>query len=58
MNFIQALAYGDQVTNMIQPFWAIPLLRITGLKAKDIIPYTLFLILIGIVVFLSGLLIF
>ncbi|MBC8315518.1 MAG: short-chain fatty acid transporter [Bacteroidales bacterium] len=55
---IMALAYGDQITNMIQPFWALPLLGITGLKAKDIIPYTLFLMLIGIVVFISGLLVF
>ena len=37
---IMALAYGDQVTNMMQPFWALPLLGITGLKAKDILPYT------------------
>lgn len=55
---IMALAYGDQVTNMIQPFWALPLLGITGLKAKDIIPYTLILMFIGIVIFISGLLIF
>jgi len=55
---IMALAYGDQITNMIQPFWALPLLGITGLKAKDIIPYTLFLMLIGIVIFIAGLLIF
>ena len=55
---IMALAYGDQITNMIQPFWALPLLGITGLKAKDIIPYTLILMLIGSVIFLSGLLIF
>jgi len=38
---ILALAYGDQLTNMLQPFWALPLLSITGLKAKDILPYTL-----------------
>jgi len=55
---IMALAYGDQVTNMIQPFWALPLLGITGLKAKDIIPYTLILMLIGSIIFISGLLIF
>jgi len=55
---VMALAYGDQVTNMIQPFWALPLLGITGLKAKDIIPYTLFLMLIGTIVFISGLLLF
>ena len=55
---IMALAYGDQVTNMLQPFWALPLLGITGLKAKDIIPYTLFLMVIGTVIFIVGLLAF
>ena len=38
---IMAMAYGDQLTNMLQPFWALPLLGITGLKARDILPYTL-----------------
>ncbi|MCB2221825.1 MAG: TIGR00366 family protein [Bacteroidetes bacterium] len=55
---VMALAYGDQVTNMLQPFWALPLLGITGLKAKDIISYTLFLMMIGIIIFIAGLLIF
>ena len=40
---VMALAYGDQLTNMLQPFWALPLLGITGLKAKEILPYTLIL---------------
>jgi short-chain fatty acids transporter len=31
---------GDQLTNMIQPFWAIPLLAIANLRARDIIGYT------------------
>lgn len=55
---VMALAYGDQITNMLQPFWALPLLGITGLKAKEILPYTLFLLLIGVLIFISGLLIF
>lgn len=55
---VMALAYGDQLTNMLQPFWALPLLGITGLKAKELIPYTLFLMLIGFIVFVSALLIF
>lgn len=55
---VMALAYGDQLTNMLQPFWALPLLGITGLKAKEIVPYTLFLMLIGAVVFVAGLLAF
>jgi len=55
---IMALAYGDQLTNMLQPFWALPLLGITGLKAKEILPYTLFLMGIGLVIFLSALILF
>ena len=55
---IMSLAYGDQITNMLQPFWALPLLSITGLKAKEILPYTLILMLIGSCIFIIGLLIF
>ena len=54
---VMALAYGDQLTNMLQPFWALPLLGITGLKAKEILPYTLIIMLIGGIIFVSGLLI-
>ncbi|WP_416954788.1 short-chain fatty acid transporter [Nocardioides sp. T5] len=38
---IMAIAYGDQWTNMIQPFWALPVLAISGLKLRDILGYTL-----------------
>ena len=55
---VMALAYGDQITNMLQPFWALPLLGITGLKAKEILPYSLLLMLAGIVIFIAALLIF
>ncbi len=55
---IMALAYGDQLTNMLQPFWALPLLGITGLKAKQILPYTLLIMLMGAMIFLFGLLVF
>ncbi len=37
---IMAVAYGDQWSNMIQPFWALPLLAIAGLKMRDILGYT------------------
>ncbi len=37
---VMAVAYGDQLTNMLQPFWALPLLAITGVKARDIVGYT------------------
>ena len=55
---VMALAYGDQITNMLQPFWALPLLGITGLKAKEILPYTLILLVAGITIFIGGLLLF
>jgi short-chain fatty acids transporter len=55
---IMALAYGDEWTNMLQPFWALPLLGITGLKAKEIVPYTFVLFLAGGVVFVIFLLLF
>jgi short-chain fatty acids transporter len=48
---IMALAYGDEWTNMLQPFWALPLLGITGLKAKDIVPYTFVLFVAGGIIF-------
>ena len=53
---VLALAYGDQITNMLQPFWALPLLGITQIKAKDLLPYTLVMMLVGVVIFGLGLL--
>jgi short-chain fatty acids transporter len=37
---MMAMAYGDQWTNMLQPFWALPLLALTGVRARDIVGYT------------------
>ncbi|TAI47908.1 short-chain fatty acid transporter [Flagellimonas allohymeniacidonis] len=55
---IMALAYGDQITNMLQPFWALPLLGITKLNAKEILPYTVIFMFFGSVLYILGLLIF
>ena len=52
---IMALTYGYQLTNMMQPFWALPLLYITNLKAKDILPYTLIIMILGFFIFLISL---
>ncbi len=41
-----AAAWGDAWTNMIQPFWAIPLLAISGLSVRDIMGYCV-LVLLG-----------
>jgi len=55
---VMALSYGDQLTNMLQPFWALPLLGITKLKAKDILPYSALIMLVGLIIFISILMIF
>ena len=34
-----AIAWGDQWTNMIQPFWALPALGIAGLSARNVMGY-------------------
>lgn len=44
---VMAMAYGDQWTNMLQPFWALPLLAITGVRARDIIGFTALWMLAG-----------
>lgn len=36
---IMAFAWGDGWTNQIQPFWALPLLGVAGLGARDIMGY-------------------
>ena len=46
-----AIAYGDQWTNMIQPFWAIPLLAVAGLRVRDIMGYTTVTLVVSGVVF-------
>lgn len=55
---IMALSYGDQLTNMLQPFWALPLLGITKLKAKDILPYSFLVMILGLIIFAGVLLLF
>ncbi len=45
-----AIAWGDQWTNMIQPFWALPALAVAKLEAKDIMGYLVIVtIFVGIV---------
>ena len=54
---IMAVAYGDQWTNMIQPFWALPLLAIAGLKMRDILSYTTIALIASGLVFAATMLI-
>ncbi|MFD1341769.1 short-chain fatty acid transporter [Litorisediminicola beolgyonensis] len=49
-----AVAWGDAWTNMVQPFWALPILGIAGLKAKDIMGFCMVhLILSGAIIALG-----
>lgn len=50
-----AFCYGDQLTNMLQPFWALPLLAITGVKAKDLLGYTALMMFAGGLIFAMAL---
>lgn len=53
-----AIAYGDSWTNMIQPFWALPALAIAKLGAKDIMGYTLIILVVTGVIVSLGLILF
>jgi len=53
---IMAIAYGDEWTNMLQPFWALALLGITRLKAREIVGYTMVVLVVSAIVFILGLL--
>lgn len=51
------VAWGDAWTNMIQPFWALPLLAIAGLGIRDIMGYTAVVLIVSGIVIGGGLLI-
>lgn len=40
-----AVAWGDAWTNLVQPFWALPVLAIAGLKIRDIIGFCVMLLI-------------
>jgi short-chain fatty acids transporter len=46
-----AVAVGEQTANMVQPFWALPLLAIAGLGVRDVMGYCVLTYLISIAVF-------
>ena len=48
---VMGIAYGDQWTNLIQPFWALPLLAIANLRVRDVMGYTSVVLLTTGVVF-------
>lgn len=50
-----AVAWGDSWTNLLQPFWALPVLAIAGLKAKDIMGFCLIQLFVTGVIISIGL---
>ena len=52
---IVAYGVGDMWTNMFQPFWAIPLLGLTKIRARDILGYTMIVMVVLFPVFALGL---
>jgi short-chain fatty acids transporter len=55
---VLAIAYGDQWTNMIQPFWAIPLMGLTRVNVRQFIGYCALLMLLAGPVFVLALLLY
>jgi short-chain fatty acids transporter len=54
-----AIAWGDAWTNMIQPFWALPLLGVAKLNIRDIMGYTTVILLYsGVIISLFMLFVF
>jgi short-chain fatty acids transporter len=53
-----ATAMGEQTANMVQPFWALPILAIARLGIRDIMGYCVIGLVIGLVVFGGALLVF
>jgi short-chain fatty acids transporter len=53
---IMAISYGDQWTNMIQPFWTLPMLAVARLGVRDILGYTFVTLVVSGIVFATTLL--
>jgi short-chain fatty acids transporter len=50
------VAYGEQVANMLQPFWALPILAIVGLGIRQVMGYEVLAFVIGTLIFGGALL--
>jgi short-chain fatty acids transporter len=53
-----SIAWGDAWTNMIQPFWALPVLGIAKLGAKNIMGYCLVVLMYSGIIIALGLMLF
>jgi short-chain fatty acids transporter len=50
---VMLVAYGDEFANMVQPFWALAVLSITGLKARELLTYSILLMFAALPVYLA-----
>ena len=55
---VMAFAWGDRLTNLLQPFRALPVLAITGLRSRDLLPTTALLCAVGLIVPSVGIVLF
>jgi len=46
---VMVFSYGDQLSNLLQPFWALPLLSITGVSVRKLFPFCLIFFLSGFI---------
>ena len=53
---VMGVAYGDQWSNLVQPFWTIPLLAIAGLPLRSVLGYCLLTFAVAGVLFGGALL--
>ncbi|WP_413378084.1 short-chain fatty acid transporter [Alkalihalobacillus sp. 1P02AB] len=53
-----AVAWGDAWTTVIQPFWALPLLAIAGLKVRDIMGFCIIILFWAVIPISIGMLFF
>jgi short-chain fatty acids transporter len=51
------VAYGEQVADMIQPFWALPVVAVAGISIRRVMGFTVMSFLLGAVLFGAALLI-
>jgi len=55
---VTAFACGDAWTNLLQPFWTLPLLALTGLQVRDIMGYCAMICIFSFFIITFGLILF
>lgn len=50
-----AVAMAENVSNMLQPFWAVPVVAMAGIKVQRVMGYTVITFLVSLVIYLGAL---